>query len=95
MSSHQLGSIIVTREEKPVGILTEWDMHGRVIALGRDPQKTRVDEVTSAPLPILELPKGVSCPYCGSTFENKIDLSKRIDRIHIGGGLLEGDLRRW
>ena len=24
MSSHQLGSIIVTREGKPLGILTEW-----------------------------------------------------------------------
>jgi CBS domain-containing protein len=147
MSNHKLGSIIVTREEKPVGILTEWDMLVRVIALGRDPQKTRIDEVmttplitispsstageaialmikhgvrrlvvvddekligivsqsymigdrrdASAPLPILELAKGVSCPYCKSTFENKDDLSKHIDRIHIGSGLLEGDLRRW
>ncbi|MEE8186360.1 MAG: CBS domain-containing protein [Nitrososphaerales archaeon] len=147
MSSHQLGSIIVTRGGKPLGILTEWDMLGRVIALGRDPQRTRVDEVmsvplitinpstktgeaialmikhgvrrlvvvdndrligivsqsymigdrrdASAPLPILELAKGVSCPYCASTFENKNELSKHIDRIHIGSGLLEGDHRRW
>jgi CBS domain-containing protein len=36
----------------------------------------------------------VSCPYCGSHFEGKEDLSKHIDRLHIGSGLLEGDLRQ-
>lgn len=36
----------------------------------------------------------ISCPYCGSKFENKEDLSKHIDRLHIGSGLLEGDLRK-
>ena len=37
----------------------------------------------------------IVCPYCGSKFDNKTDLSKHIDRIHIGSGLLEGDTRRW
>ena len=37
----------------------------------------------------------IVCPYCGSRFDNKTDLSKHIDRIHIGSGLLEGDTRRW
>jgi CBS domain-containing protein len=41
----------------------------------------------------------VSCPYCGSHFEGKDDLSKHIDRLHIdrlhiGSGLLEGDIRQ-
>ena len=36
----------------------------------------------------------VSCPYCGSHFEGKEDLSKHIDRLHIGSGLLEGDIRQ-
>lgn len=36
----------------------------------------------------------VVCPYCGSSFEDKADLSKHIDRLHIGSGLLEGDLRQ-
>jgi CBS domain-containing protein len=35
------------------------------------------------------------CPYCGSKFDNKNDLSKHMDRIHIGAGLLEGDTRQW
>ncbi|HZI70601.1 MAG TPA: CBS domain-containing protein [Nitrososphaeraceae archaeon] len=37
----------------------------------------------------------IACPYCGSKFDNKTDLSKHIDRIHIGSGLLEGDTTRW
>jgi CBS domain-containing protein len=37
----------------------------------------------------------IVCPYCESKFENKDDLSKHIDRIHVGSGLLEGDTRRW
>lgn len=37
----------------------------------------------------------VECPYCQSKFESKQDLSKHIDRLHLGSGLLEGDLRRW
>lgn len=34
------------------------------------------------------------CPYCESVFNNKEDLSKHIDRIHLGSGLLEGDSRK-
>ena len=37
----------------------------------------------------------IICPYCQSKFEDKDQLSRHIDRIHVGSGLLEGDLRRW
>ena len=37
----------------------------------------------------------IICPYCQSRFENKNEMSKHIDRIHIGSGLLEGDKRQW
>lgn len=37
----------------------------------------------------------IICPYCQSKFEDKDQLSKHIDRIHLGSGLLEGDLRKW
>jgi len=36
-----------------------------------------------------------SCPYCSSKFNDNEELSKHIDRIHHGSGLLEGDSRRW
>ena len=37
----------------------------------------------------------IVCPYCESTFETKEELSKHIDRIHHGSGLLEGDTRKF
>jgi signal-transduction protein with cAMP-binding, CBS, and nucleotidyltransferase domain len=37
----------------------------------------------------------LTCPYCESKFSDKTELSKHIDRIHLGSGLLEGDLRKW
>jgi hypothetical protein len=37
----------------------------------------------------------VSCPYCQSQFKDNEELSKHIDRIHHGSGLLEGDSSRW
>ena len=39
--------------------------------------------------------ESVSCPYCQSTFKDKAELSKHIDRIHTGLGLLEGNRRQW
>lgn len=39
--------------------------------------------------------KTVSCPYCQSKFGTSEELSKHIDRLHHGSGLLEGDSRRW
>ncbi len=35
------------------------------------------------------------CPYCDSVFKSRTELSKHIDRIHIGSGLLEGDRTKW
>ena len=35
------------------------------------------------------------CPYCESVFENNEVLSKHIDKIHHGSGLLEGDTRKY
>lgn len=48
----------------------------------------------SIPLIELENPEGVSCPYCGSIFQNREELSKHIDRVHIGVGVLEGAQKR-
>jgi uncharacterized C2H2 Zn-finger protein len=37
----------------------------------------------------------VPCPYCQSKFKDNAELSKHIDRLHTGMGLLEGDKRQW
>jgi len=35
------------------------------------------------------------CPYCDSEFGGKDELSRHIDKIHHGSGLLEGDTRKY
>jgi uncharacterized C2H2 Zn-finger protein len=37
----------------------------------------------------------VSCPYCESKFKDRIELSKHIDGVHTGLGLLEGNTKKW
>jgi uncharacterized C2H2 Zn-finger protein len=39
--------------------------------------------------------ESLTCAYCQSKFKNKGDLSKHIDRIHTGLGLLEGNRSQW
>jgi len=47
-------------------------------------------------LPELAAPNAPTCPYCNSVMKSKEELSRHIDRTHIGGaGLLEGDSTKW
>ena len=75
----------VTKDGKITGMLTLKSIIG-------DSHKKNIELID------IELPFAISkvaCPYCGSKFEDKQDLSKHIDRLHLGSGLLEGDVRRW
>lgn len=48
----------------------------------------------ATPIPDVEVPEGVRCPFCGSIFKTRGELSKHIDKVHIGGGILEGVAKR-
>lgn len=51
MEERNVGSIIVTEEEKPVGIVTDRDIALRVVAQGKRPEETTIREVmTSDPV---------------------------------------------
>ena len=85
MRENAIRRIPVTKEGKVVGMLTLKSIIG-------DSHDKNIELVD------VELPIAISkiaCPYCQSKFENKQELSKHIDRLHLGSGLLEGDLRRW
>ena len=146
MRENGYGSVIVTKEGKPVGILTERDVLYRVVAEGKDPKNTRIGEVMTTPLitvtpntkvsdaiaimskkgirrlvvmsgekimgiislmalvgdstgrsvllPEVEAEERVKCPYCGAVFGTVGELSKHIDRVHIGFGLLSEERLR-
>jgi len=50
MNKNEIGCLIVTKQGKALGIVTERDMLARVLAQSRNPERTRVSEVMSAPL---------------------------------------------
>ena len=53
MSRNNIGSIIVLRKGKAVGIVTERDIVRRVIGKGKDPKKTTLGRVMSKPLRVI------------------------------------------
>jgi len=52
-------------------------------------------DLAEVDIPTDQSNRSIRCPYCQSEFIDKTDLSSHIDRIHLGSGLLEGDLRKW
>jgi len=48
MKEHRIGALLVVEQGRLAGIFTERDALFRVIAEGRDPEKTRVSEVMTA-----------------------------------------------
>jgi len=49
MASRNIGAVAVRKGGEIVGIMTERDVLKRVVAAGRDPRTTRVEEVMSSP----------------------------------------------
>ena len=72
---------LVVMDKRPIGLITQKMVCGNL-------------EENDLLLPELETEERIRCPYCSSQSEDKKSLSKHIDDIHIGRGLLEGDLRK-
>lgn len=146
MNESRVDSVLVFENDSVIGIVTDKDIIGEVVAKGIDPSKITMKEITHKPiikihkdskvkdaialmnkhdirrliveddkrtigvisrkkivgdmnefaiaLPELEIPNKIKCPYCSSEFDDKQTLSSHIDQIHIGPGLLEGDLSK-
>lgn len=50
MRKNDIDSVIVMEKKKGVGIVTEMDIIGKVVAEGRDPKTTKISEIMSSPL---------------------------------------------
>lgn len=50
MRKHEIGCLVVVKKKKPIGIVTETDMVGRVILGSIDPDEVKVAEIMSRPL---------------------------------------------
>ncbi len=50
MAQNEIGSLVVTENRKPVGIITERDLLSRVLATGKNAEATIVKAIMSKPL---------------------------------------------
>ena len=50
MDRHRIASIVISKEDENVGILTERDVFERVVQKGLNPKETRVEDVMSTPI---------------------------------------------
>jgi len=50
MNEHEIGCLIVTQDNQPIGILTERDLLKRILAKSKDLKTMKVEEVMSRPL---------------------------------------------
>lgn len=78
---------VIDDDGKTVGIVTLMSLVGNTPIRSIDLAELEVSTSQSRVF--------IKCPYCQSEFHDKTDLSSHIDRIHLGSGLLEGDLRNW
>jgi CBS domain-containing protein len=44
------GYVIVLEKGKPFGIITDWDLVSKILAIEKDPKKTPIRQITSTPL---------------------------------------------
>jgi len=54
MKMSEIGSLVITKEDKPVGIVTDRDIVIKVMMKGRNPGKVKVKEIMSSPLVTIE-----------------------------------------
>ena len=82
MSKLGVRRLVVTRKGELVGLVTQ----KAVVSGARGQQFV---------LPELAKPGGIACPYCVAVLKTQQELSKHIDQVHLGLGLLEGDRTKW
>ena len=87
MREKSLRRLPVLEQGKIIGVVTLMSLAGNVPERNIDLVELEKPQTSETPI--------LTCPYCESKFSDKSELSKHIDMIHLGSGLLEGDLRKW
>ena len=76
MNRHEIGCLIVVKQGKVMGIMTERDLLKKVVELGKNPEKTKVHDIMSKHLvvgaPHMEIPDAV-----------RLMLQKKIKKLPI------------
>ena len=75
MRDREIGSLIVTKEGREVGIISETDVTRKAVAEGLNPEQTRVSSIMSSPIISIEI---------AETPERANDLMKEKRIRHLG-----------
>ena len=101
MDKHVVRQVVIISGPSVIGIITRDSIFEQI---HRATLSAAATAISGTPVCIIN-PKAItivkdvsqaklSCPYCNLPFDDKEALSKHIDRIHGGTGVLEGDVRR-
>ncbi|GIU72609.1 MAG: hypothetical protein KatS3mg003_2088 [Candidatus Nitrosocaldaceae archaeon] len=100
MNKHVIRQVFVGSSTAIVGMVSREELFEMIHKASIN---TSEDALSGAPVCIInpkasvlvkDVNKQLQCPYCESSFTYKDELSRHIDRLHMGSGALEGDLRR-
>ncbi|MBE7518094.1 MAG: CBS domain-containing protein [Thermoflexaceae bacterium] len=94
MNDSGVGALLVTEGAAPVGIFTERDVLRRVVDVGRDPNSTRVDEVMTADLIVVEPSTTIDQAMAVMT-QRRCRHLPVVDEGRVVGMVSIGDLIRW
>ena len=81
MKENDIRRLVVKEGSNPIGMITQKKIFGNLSSKAFE-------------IPELEMPEKIKCPYCSSLFQEKDELSKHIDQIHIGYGVFQGNFSR-
>jgi CBS domain-containing protein len=101
MDKHVVRQLIVSSSSAVLGMVYRDDIFERI---HMSTMSTADTAIRGTPVCIIN-PKAIAyikdtstakvvCPYCELPYDSKEALSKHIDRLHTGAGVLEGDVRR-
>jgi CBS domain-containing protein len=91
MVEHGIGGVVVCDDHRVAGIFTERDVLRRVVAVGRDPARTLVQDVMTTP--VLTVARETSLAECRATMtERRIRHLPVVDATGLVGLVSSGDV---
>ena len=93
MAKHRVGSIIIVKKNKPIGIITETDLNKKVVARALDPKKLKVKDIMSSPL-VFILPSEDIIAAVEKMKKHRIKRMPVVEHGEIVGIITDTDIAR-
>ncbi len=94
MNDSGVGALLVTEKSHPVGIFTERDVLRRVVDIGRDPNSTRIADVMTSELVVVEPSTRIEQAMAVMT-QRRCRHLPVVENGEVAGMVSIGDLIRW